>query len=59
MQELADTLARAGHSATPVGGKLVIAGGILRSGARVMDALVVDPARLTISRYGLSSQTVT
>lgn len=50
MQELADELARAGHSATPVGGKLVIAGGILRSGARTMDALVVDPARLSISR---------
>ena len=51
-QELADKLARAGHTTTPVGGKLVIAGGILLSPSRTMDALVVDPARLTISRWG-------
>jgi hypothetical protein len=49
-QELADKLARAGHTTTPVGSKLVIAGGILLSPSRTMDAMVVDPARLTISR---------
>lgn len=49
-QDLVDKLARAGHTATPAGGKLVVAGGILRSGALTMDALVIDPARLTISR---------
>lgn len=49
-EDLVDKLARAGHTATPAGGKLVVAGGILRSGALTMDALVIDPARLTISR---------
>jgi hypothetical protein len=49
-QELASKLARAGHTATPVGDKLVIAGGILLSPSGTMDALVLDPARLAISR---------
>ena len=49
-QELRSKLARAGHTATPVGDKLVVAGGILLSPSRTMDALVLDPARLAISR---------
>jgi hypothetical protein len=49
-QELESKLARAGHTATPVGDKLVVAGGILLSPSRTMDALVLDPARLAISR---------
>lgn len=50
LQELLSKLPRAGHTATPVGRKLIIAGGILQEGSLTMDVLTIDPARLSISR---------
>ena len=50
MKTLKSKLARSGHAANLVGSRVVITGGILRDGSLLSDIIVIDLAKLCVSR---------
>lgn len=51
MTTLKSKLARSGHTSNLIGTRVVVTGGILRDGSKLVDIVVVDLATLTVSRY--------